>query len=59
MCAYETYWSLGILEANTIKQVEMKEKNKKGVSQTNDKTSQNQALQLKSHNNNEHPDSPP
>ena len=31
----ETYNYLGILEANTIKQVEMKENNSKGISQEN------------------------
>ena len=41
---------LGILEADTIKQAEMKEKKiKKRVSQGNEKCSRNQALQQKSY----------
>ena len=35
----ETYEDLRILEANTIKQGEMKEKNQKRISQVNSKTS--------------------
>ena len=47
------------LEADTIKQAEMKEKNKKRVLQTNEKMSQNQSLQQKSHQRDEHLSSPP
>ena len=39
------YSYLGILEVNTIKQAEMKEKNKKKEPQKNEKTSRKQALQ--------------
>ena len=45
----ENYKYLGIFEVHTIKQAEMKEKNKKRVSQTNVKASQNQQ-QLSSRN---------
>ena len=40
----ENYRYLGILEADTIKQVEMKEKNNQSVCQTNDKASWYQVL---------------
>ena len=47
----ETYKCLGILEADTIKQVEIKNNNFKRVSQTNKKTSRNQtAILLKGMN---------
>ena len=45
----ETYKYLGILEVNSIKQMGMKEKRKKGVSQMNEKTSGNQTQQQESH----------
>ena len=41
----ENYKYFGILEAGTIIQAEMKEKNKKRVSQTNKKASRKQTLQ--------------
>ena len=50
----KNYKYLGILEANTIKQAEMKEKNNKKVSQTNEKTSRNQALLQETHQNVKH-----
>ena len=40
----KTYKYFGILEADTIKQVEMKEKNLKTVSQGNKKTCRNQTI---------------
>ena len=45
----ENYEHFGILEADTFKQTEMNEKNKKGVSQKNEKASLHQALQQKSY----------
>ena len=45
----ETYKYLGILEADTIKQLEMKEKYKKRLAQKNEKTTRNQSLQQKYH----------
>ena len=39
---------LGILDTNTVKQAEMKEKINKRVPQTNEKVSRNEALQQKS-----------
>ena len=44
----ETYKYLGILEADTIKHAEMKEKNKKRISQENEKTTLNQTILQKS-----------
>ena len=41
----ETYNYLGILEADTIKQEEIKEKKERIVCQTNEKSFRNQALQ--------------
>ena len=52
----ETYKYWGILELDIIKQVEMKEKS---VSQMNKETSQNQTLQLESHQRNKHRGCPP
>ena len=49
----ETYYYLGILEVDTIKQVGMKEKIKK-VSQENKKTTQNQIMSQKSHQRSKH-----
>ena len=47
----------GILEADTVKKVKMKEKkNNKRVSQTNKKTSRNQVLALESHRMDKHLD---
>ena len=40
----ETYRYLRILEEDTIKQVEMKEKNSKRVSQENEETTGNQTI---------------
>ena len=40
----ETYKDLGILEANTIKHVEMKEKNEKRVSQDNQKATRDKTI---------------
>ena len=40
---------MGILEANTVKQVEMKEQIKKRISQEKEKTTRNQTIQQKSH----------
>ena len=40
----ETYKYLGILEADTIKQVEVKEKFKKRISQENEETTWNQTI---------------
>ena len=45
----EKYKYLGVLESDTIKQTKMKEKNKKRVPQKNEKTTRNQARQLKSY----------
>ena len=53
----ENYQYLEILEVDTIKQAEMKEKIRK-IIQTNEKTSGNKALQEKSHQRNNHFDSP-
>ena len=39
----DNYMYLGILEADTMKHAEMEKKNKKRVSQTNEKTSRSQA----------------
>ena len=50
----ETYKYLGILEADTIKQVELKEKNLKIVSQENEKTTRNQTVQQESHRRDKH-----
>ena len=44
----ENYKYLGILEVNTIKQVEIEEKNMKWIIQKNENTSRNQAVQQKS-----------
>ena len=49
---------LGILEADTIKQAEIKEKIRRAP-QKNKKTSQNQTLPQKSHQRDKHQDSPP
>ena len=40
----ETYKYLGILEVDTIKQEEMKEKFKKRIPQENEKTTRNQTI---------------
>ena len=45
----ETYKYLGILEVDTIKQAEIKEKNQNRVSQENKKITQTQTIQQKSH----------
>ena len=50
----ENYKYLAILETDTIKQVDMKEKILKRVSQKNEKASRNQALQQKSNQRNKH-----
>ena len=44
----ENYKYLGILKADTIKQVEMKEKLRKEYLRTNERTSRKRALQQKS-----------
>ena len=43
----ETYKYLGILDADTIKNVEMKEKRKKRIPQEKEKTIRNQTTRLK------------
>ena len=45
----KTYKYLGIFKADAIKQAEMKEKILKRVTQKNEKTTQNQTIQQKSH----------
>ena len=55
----ETYKYLGILEADTIKQVEMKEKNYKRVSQESEKTTRNQTTWQKSHQRDKYLGCPP
>ena len=45
----ETYKNLGILEVDTIKHVDMREKIKKRIPQENEKTMQNQTTLQKSH----------
>ena len=54
----ENYKNLGILKVDPIKQAGDKRKYDKRVSQTNDKTSRNQALLQKSHQTDKHMDSP-
>ena len=55
----ENYKYLEILKVDSIKQSEMKEKNKKRVQQTNERASRNQVLQPKSHHRDKHLGSPP
>ena len=44
LCEKETYKYLGILETDSIKQVEMKEKIKKRVSQENQKATRDKTI---------------
>ena len=50
----ETYKYLGILEADTIKQVLMKDLIRKRISQENAKTTRNKTLQQKLHQRNKY-----
>ena len=50
----ETYKYLGILEADTIKQVQMKDKIKKRIYQENEKTTRDKTFQQKPHQRNKY-----
>ena len=50
----KTYKYLGILEADTVKQVQLKDTTQKRISQENEKTTQDKTLQQKPHQRNKY-----